>query len=274
MSDAENNNDSSCESESEHEFQIRKGLVEIQAKTVVGDKSSSFFVRPSQLKEVNGKLFLSLGGRKSSTRRLLTYFADVKPKRLHDVLRRTNVVSTMLKLKNTELKRLIVGSNTSASKVFRTRLKMYTKNKLIISEVITINAPQVNDVPATTISVLATPQKGKSCGVWMELCSANLEYVGKAIASQYASGGVNAGHNAAGDDEAVDHNIEDQEDGDMEVEDDEDPEVIDEDEQLVDPVTPSKVESEPTPSSASSSTPTPVVLEKRQSSLLQFVKKS
>ena len=270
MSDAENNNDSSCESESEHEFQIRRGLVEIQAKTMVGDKSQSFFLRQKQFKEVNGKLFLSLGGRKSSTRRLLTYFADVKPKKLHDVLRRTNVVSTMLRLKNTEVKRLIVGNNTSTSKVFRSRLKMYTKNKLSISEVITIDAPQVDDVPATTINVLSTPQKGKACGVWMELCSANLEYVCKAIASQYASGAVNADQNAADDDE----DVEDQEDCDMEVKDDEDPEVIDEDEQPVDPVTPSKIESKPTPSSASSSTPTPVVLEKRQSSLLQFVKKS
>ena len=78
--------------------------------------------------------------------------------------------------------------NASSSKRWRPTLKMYSRNRLSLTEVVTILALDVGAVKGMNMKVLCTPSCGKGKGLFMELSHANLEYVTNAFAAALQEG--------------------------------------------------------------------------------------
>ena len=172
-------------------FKIKTGAIEISGEpSVEGSTRPSWFLRRSQVKAVDGKLFVRMEGHKSNIRRLLCCHANVSPKHLHKVMRQTDVLHQMEAVRNEARRTRINSGKSSNAKEWRGRNKHQIKAKLTMGNFIEIDTPDISGVKGIKLNVLATPPKGKGAGLFMELTSENLLYVAQATAAQWAAGGV------------------------------------------------------------------------------------
>ena len=176
-------------------FAIVSGATIVKTvKGVHNSKSSRWWCfAPSEVKTVDDRQFIHVAAVKSSMRAFLTHMCDPigKDRVPAQMLAKTDVIETLLALKNSLRLRLLGASTDSKGRMKPCRTKDMKKKKLELPEFDTIVVPDFGDVKGGLgMQVLLTPVRGKGAsGIWVELKPENLQYMCEAVADQYRSGG-------------------------------------------------------------------------------------
>ena len=163
----------------------------VEIASTWGCVSTRIAIHAKQLKIVDGIKFLHMRTKASSIQRLVVSRSPAaNGKYMHEYMKKSGLFKELLKAKNMVRNAMIAKGkeNASSSKRWRPTLKMYTRNRLSLAEVIALRAPDVGDVKGMDIKVLCTPSCGKGKGLFMELSHANLEYVTNACAAAVQEG--------------------------------------------------------------------------------------
>ena len=167
-------------------FTFKFGSVEVAMDA--GDAKETKFSIPSELlKVVEEKHFWNLRTQTSAVNRILTSLIDDKdPKKLYQILARTDVVEQLGSAKKAEIHRIVSDGRYKGDRQWRMQ-KNYTKSLLTIGDIISVQAPSVAGVDGIEMQVLSAK------GLWVELNSENLVYLAKTTRAQHAAGGVDKG---------------------------------------------------------------------------------
>jgi hypothetical protein len=166
-------------------FTFGVGAVEVILTDAHG-KIRTWYIKSSDVKTVDNMIFWNLKTYDHSARRILSHYVahdDKDPMRLYKIMARTDVVEHISTLKNAAKKLAVSGGKPCMAKRWRA-LKSHTKNLLTLPDVVSIHAPDFGDIVGVNINVLPTK------GLWIELTHETLTYIAKAMAAQFAAGGV------------------------------------------------------------------------------------
>ena len=161
-------------------FGFKFGCVEV--KLPVGDarvRQPSVYLRASLTKSVDDKTFINLNTKVNAIKTIVCVMASGA--KSYELLANTNVVEQLSRLKQDKIKE--IASQGCCVKRFRADNKQIRTNMLKVPDIITIHTPDVGGVTGIDIDVI------RHRGLWIEMTSDNLTYVGKAIHAQFAAGG-------------------------------------------------------------------------------------
>ena len=172
----------------EEKYTFTHGAAEVTLSDADG-KEHGWFIKSSNIKEVDGKLFWNIKTWENPTRRILTHYvghAQKKPALLFQIISRTDVIEQLSRVKRATFRRIVSGGTTSNAKRWRT-LKSQMKNLLMMPEYAAVSAPDIEGVKGVDINVLSKN------ALWIELKHESLMYITKAVAAQIDAGGVDKG---------------------------------------------------------------------------------
>lgn len=165
-------------------IEIIPGAIEV--KVTVEGKNRSLFFGADDLKVVEDAVFLKLATARSNIRTLLSLKSEVARKNAFMACTKTTVVDMLRTAKSNRLRELTLEGVSGKSGASALRCKKAKGNKLLIPEIVTIDAPSIDGVDGVRMRVLSHGSHTHAA-IWMELVEVNIDYLTDAIAAQLSS---------------------------------------------------------------------------------------
>lgn len=175
-----------------HTFTFKPGAVELRFRDPQrGGKCKNLgFIPSSLLTIVDGNTFVELRTRKAIIRHILCAACNPQNYSAYiDIVMRTDVVYQLYSALRLESRRVIVGDQPLSEKTRvgdAMRQKRFRTSRLSLPAIISVESPQICDVPRVSFNVLSK----KSRWPWVELSDASVKWLAAATKAQLLSGGV------------------------------------------------------------------------------------
>ena len=165
-------------------YSVIPGAVELRVNAL-DDKAHSISFRAERIKTIDGSAYLHMVTANSNIRCLLAHACKHVGKDVFRVVQNTDVMKQIISLRNDNVRELMTRGCHSSGKRFRPNHKMYTSNRMLLPETVTVRAPDICGVPGIDMKVTVTTTRTHA--LWIEMVAANVKYIANATAAQYSA---------------------------------------------------------------------------------------